>query len=275
LRLAFGAVTLAAIPGARRSVPRSAWPAIALLGVVWMAAPFVLFAVAEQSIDSSLAGMLNGAAPLFTAAVAGLVAHRLPSRHRIAGLLIGFLGVLAISWPALRGAHATAAGAGLVVAATMLYGIAFNIAGPLQQRHGALPVIWRAELVAVGLVAPPGIATMADSAFAWSSLAAVFALGCLGTALAFVAFATLAGHVGSTRASVTVYFLPAVAIALGAMFRDETIAAVSLLGTVLVVVGAYLTSRTEPDEARRASVAALPPRRAAPLRPRSSCRAWS
>jgi drug/metabolite transporter (DMT)-like permease len=249
LRLAFGAATLAAIPAARRGVSGSAWPAIAVLGVVWMAAPFVLFAIAQQAIDSSLAGMLNAAAPLFTAVVAGLVARRLPSARRTAGLLVGFLGVLAISWPALHGAHATAAGIGLVLGATVLYGVAFNLAGPLQRRHGALPVIWRAQLVALVLVAPLGLATASDSAFAWSSLAAVAALGCLGTALAFVAFTTLAGHVGSTRASVAVYFLPAVAIALGAAFRDETIALVSLLGTVLVSAGAYLTSRSERDPA--------------------------
>ena len=266
VRLGFGAATLAAVPAARRSVPRSSWPAIALLGVVWMAAPFVLFGVAQQSIDSSLAGMLNAAAPLFTAVVAALVAGRLPGRRRSAGLLIGFIGVLAISWPSLGGAHATAAGAGLVIAATMLYGVAFNIAGPLQQQHGALPVIWRAELLAAGLVAPFGIATLSDSTFAWSSLAAVAALGCLGTALAFVAFATLAGRVGSTRASVTVYFLPAVAIALGALFRDETIAAVSLVGTVLVTAGAYLTSRSERGAGWRRPRAAMRPTGSAPLR---------
>lgn len=77
LRLAFGAATLAFVPAARRRVPRTAWPAIALLGAVWMAVPFVLFAVAQQSIDSSLAGMLNGAAPLFTAIVAGLATRQL------------------------------------------------------------------------------------------------------------------------------------------------------------------------------------------------------
>jgi hypothetical protein len=58
------AATLAAVPAARRGLPRSTGPAIALLGVVWMAAPFVLFGMAEQSIDSSLEGMLNAAAPL-------------------------------------------------------------------------------------------------------------------------------------------------------------------------------------------------------------------
>ena len=245
LRLAFGAATLAVVPAARAGVPRAAWPPIALLGVTWMAVPFVLFGVAQQSIDSSLAAMLNAAAPLFTAIVAGVVASQLPSGRRAAGLAIGLIGVLAISWPSLDEADATAAGAGLVVLATMLYGVAFNLAGMLQPRHGALPVIWRAQLVALVLVAPLGLASVPESDFAWSSVLAVAALGSFGTAVAYVAFTTLAGRVGSTRASVAIYFLPAVAIVLGAVFRDEPIAAISLLGTVLVTVGAYLASRRE------------------------------
>jgi drug/metabolite transporter (DMT)-like permease len=245
LRLAFGAAILAAIPAARRGVPRSDWPAIALLGTVLMAVPFVLFPLAEQWIDSSLAGMLSAAAPLFTALVATLVARQLPGARQRAGLLLGFLGVLAISWPSLGDAHATALGAALVLLATLLCGIGFNLAAPLQQRDGALPVLWRAQLVALLLLAPAGLASVPASSFAWSSLLAVAALGSLGTALAFAAFTTLVGRVGSTRASVSVYFLPVVAIALGALFRDEAITAASVLGTGLVAAGAYLTSRKE------------------------------
>lgn len=245
LRLAFGAATLALVPAARRAVSREAWPMIALLGVVWMAVPFVLFALAQQSIDSSLAGMLNAAAPLFTAIIAGLAARRLPGRRRAAGLVIGLVGVLAISWPSLQHAESTAAGAAMVVFATALYGVAFNLTGPLQQRHGALPVIWRAQLVAFVVVAPFGLAGIPESSFAPSSVLAVAVLGSLGTAVAFVCFTTLVGRVGSTRASVTIYFLPAVAIVLGAVFREETIAVISLLGTALVITGAVLTSRSE------------------------------
>jgi drug/metabolite transporter (DMT)-like permease len=258
LRVAFGAATLAAIPAARRPIPRSAWPAVALLGVVWMTVPFVLFPVAQQWIDSSLAGMLNAAAPLFTAAVAGVAVRRLPARRQAAGLLIGFAGVVAITSPALGGAQASVTGIGLVLVATLLYGVAFNLAGPLQQRHGALPVIWRAELVAVALLLPSGLAAVPGSAFDWSSLAAIAALGCLGTALAFVAFTTLAGRAGSTRASVTVYFLPPVAIALGALVRDEPIAAVSVLGTALVVAGAYLVGRHQDSRRSTTRSAACP-----------------
>jgi drug/metabolite transporter (DMT)-like permease len=250
LRIGFGAATLAVIGAARAPVPRESWPAIALLGAAWMAVPFVLFAVAQQSIDSSLAGMLNGSAPLFTALVAGLAARQLPSGRRAVGLAIGLAGVVAISWPSIQDADATAAGAGLVLLATLLYGIAFNLAAPLERRHGALPVIWRAQLLALALVAPLGLAAVPDSDFAWSSLLAVAVLGSFGTAIAFVAFTTLVGRVGSTRASVTVYFLPVVAIALGALFRDETIAAISLLGTLLVIAGAYVSSRSEKLRAR-------------------------
>lgn len=245
LRLAFGVATLAAIPAARSAVPRSDWPAIALLGMVWMALPFLLFPVAQQSIDSSLAGMLNAAAPLFTAAIAAVLVRRLPGAGQQTGLLIGFLGVVVVSWPAVDGAHATALGAALVLLATLLYGVAFNLAAPLEARHGALPVVWRAEIVALVLLAPAGLASAPDGSLAWSSLVAVAVLGCFGTALAFAAFTTLVGRVGSTRASVTVYFLPPVAILLGALVRHEAIAAASVLGTGLVAAGAYLASRKE------------------------------
>jgi drug/metabolite transporter (DMT)-like permease len=206
----------------------------------------LLFAVAQQSIDSSLAGMLNAAAPLFTAIIAALAVRRLPRAAQVLGLLVGFAGVILVTAPSLDEARASSLGVGLVIGATLLYGVAFNIAGTLERRHGALPVVWRAELVAVALLLAPGLAAAGSSGFGWSSLAAVGALGIFGTALAFVAFTTLAGRAGSTRASVTVYVLPPVAIVLGALVRDEPIVAASVLGTAVVVIGAYLTSRRDP-----------------------------
>jgi drug/metabolite transporter (DMT)-like permease len=57
--------------------------------------------------------------------------------------------------------------------------------------------------------------------------------------------ATLVGRVGATRGSVATYLIPVVAIALGVVFLDEVIEPISLLGTALVLAGAYLTSRAE------------------------------
>ncbi len=252
LRIGFGAAVLGLFPAARRRVPRADWPAIALLGLVWMALPFVLFAAAERQINSSLAGMINAAAPLFTALVAAVAARHPPGGRQTAGLLLGFAGVVILSWPALGHAHATALAVGLVLAATALYGVAFNLAPPLERRNGALAVVWWAQLAALAIIAPFGLASAGASSFTWASLLAAAALGIIGTALAFVAFTTLVGRVGSTRGSVTTYLLPLVAIGLGATIRGETITALPATGTIVVLAGAYLTA-TGHRRARRMS----------------------
>jgi drug/metabolite transporter (DMT)-like permease len=244
-RIAFGALTLSLIPAARKPVPRAEWPLITAMAVTWMAIPFTCFAIAQQWIDSSLAGMINAATPLFVALVAAAAVRQLPSRWQAGGLLIGFAGVVAISLPSI-GSGSNALGIGLVLLAALLYGFAFNIAAPLQRRHGALPVIWRAQLVAVVLVLPFAVVGATQSSFGWDSLLAVAALGSLGTALAFYWFTTLIGRVGSTRGSVAIYLVPVVAILLGAILLDETIHAAALLGTALVLAGAYVTSRPRP-----------------------------
>ncbi len=245
LRIALGAATLAFFSRARASVERQDLPAIALLGILWMAAPFLLFPIAQQWIDSSLAGMINGGVPIFAGVIAAVLLRRLPPAKTIAGLVVGFLGVVAVSWPAVQASRATALGAGLVLLATLFYGISLNIAVPLQQRYGSLPVLLRAQLVALAFTVLPGIYGATESSFDWVSLAAMIPLGCLGTGLAFVWMSTLVGRVGAARGSVTIYFVPVIAIVMGAVFRNESISAISLVGTVLVIGGAFLASRVQ------------------------------
>ncbi len=245
LRIALGAGTLAFFRRARTPVDRRDMPAIALLGLLWMAAPLLLFPIAQQWIDSSLAGMINGAVPIVAGLVAAIVVRRWPSPKTIAGIAVGFAGVVAVSWPAVQGSRATTLGVILVMIATTMYGIAINIAVPLQQRYGSLPVLFRAQLVALALTFVPGIVGATNSTFDWVSLAAIVPLGCLGTGLAFVWMANLVGRVGATRGSITIYFVPVIAIIFGAVFRDESIALISLLGTALVITGAFLASRTQ------------------------------
>lgn len=242
IRVAFGAATLAVFPRARAGVPRADLPSIALLGLLWMAAPLLLFPIAQQWIDSSLAGMLNGAVPIFAALVAAIVARSLPNGMQVAGLVMGFAGVVAVGWPGAQGADSTALGVALVLLATVLYGISINLAAPLQRRNGALPVLLRAQLFAIGFSLIPGLLAIPGSGFKTTSFLAMIPLGCLGTGLAFVGMTTLVGRVGAARGSVTIYFVPVVAIVLGAVVRDESIAAIALLGTAMVIGGAWLTS---------------------------------
>jgi drug/metabolite transporter (DMT)-like permease len=243
-RIIFGWLALATLPGTRGvQIDPIDRPRIAIVGVLWMALPMTMFPIAEQWISSSVTGMLNGAMPLFVATVAAIMLRRLPGRRQQAGILIGFLGVIAISLPSLQGDAGTALGAALVVLAIASYGVATNVVVPLQQRYGALPVIWRAQVVAIALTAPYGIVGLASSSFEWTPVAAVVVLGAFGTGLAFLAAGTLIGRVGATRASVLAYIIPVISLVLGVVLRDEHVEALAIGGLGLVLVGAWLTSR--------------------------------
>ena len=245
VRLLFGTATIAAVPKARSSMARSDLPATALLGLVWMAAPFLLFPIAQQWIDSSLAGMLNGSVPIFATLIAFVVSRRSPGAVQVAGIALGFVGVIVVGLPYLGGAKATALGVVLVLLACIFYGAAINIAVPLQRRYGALPVLLRTQLFALAFTLVPALIALPGSSFSWTSAASTVPLGAFGTGLAFVCMATLVGRVGPSRGSVTIYFVPIVAIVLGAALRSDAISLVSLAGTAMVLIGAFLASRQQ------------------------------
>jgi drug/metabolite transporter (DMT)-like permease len=167
--------------------------------------------------------------------------------------VVGFGGVVLVSLPALQGASATAIGAGLLILATALYGLSANIAVPLQQKYGALPVIFRAQMVALAAVLPFGLWSLPGSRFTWPAILAMLVLGLLGTGLAFVAMSVLVGRAGATRGAVAIYFIPVVALILGVTVRGESVSPVSLLGVALVILGAVLTSRRERSPAETAA----------------------
>jgi drug/metabolite transporter (DMT)-like permease len=239
VRIALGATALSLFPRSRAPVAREDWPRIVLLALVWTAIPLLLFPIAQDlGVSSSAAGMINGAVPLFAALFAAILLRRLPGRIQIAGLVAGFVGVAVIS------VASAGDGSGSALA-TVLYGLAANITVPLQQRYGALPVIFRSLLVALVVVLPFGVAAIPGSRWAWPSALAMLVLGVFGTGLAYVASSTLLGRAGSTRGPVQIYFIPVVALALGVGVRGEEVRPIALAGIGLVLVGAWLTSRRE------------------------------
>jgi drug/metabolite transporter (DMT)-like permease len=238
-RIAIGFLTLSLFPSARQPVARADWAGTAALGVLWLAFPLSMFPFAEQHVSSALTGMLNGATPLFVAAVASLIAHQLPERGVVVGLIVGFGGAVIMALPALGGSS-SAFGVGLIVAALVSYGIALNIARPLQQRNGAIPVVWRALAVALILTAPLGLPEVLKGDWSLRPALALLALGAGGTAIATILAATAAGRLGATKASVAAFFIPVVALILGVVVRHERVTTVSLIGAAICLLGAAM-----------------------------------
>jgi drug/metabolite transporter (DMT)-like permease len=245
MRILVGFVTLGLFPGAWKTVPRSDWGAIGLLAFVWLAFPLTMFPYAEQRVSSALTGMLNGATPLFTAAVASSLAGRLPARRILTGLGVGMLGAVLMALPSLGEGTNSTVGVGMILAALVAYGFALNVARPLQQRHGALPVIWRAQGVALLLTAPLGVPDVLRAHWSAGPLLSLLALGALGTAVAYVILAHAAGKIGATRASSTTFLIPPVALLLGVTLRHERVAPLALLGGAICVAGAWLMNRAQ------------------------------
>lgn len=246
LRVGFGASFMFVVRRTRDvKIDRADWPSVLLLAVIWVAIPFTLFPIAQQWIDSGVAGMLNGATPIFTALVASILMKQLPGRLQMVGLIVGFGGIVAIALPSADKGQTAAIGVVLVVIATIGYAFATNIVTPLQQKYGSVPVMARLLWVGSLLVTPFGLYGLGHSDFAWPSLVAVAAVGVLGTGLAFVMMGTLVGSVGPTRAIFITYLIPVVALVLGVVFRDESISTVAVVGVSLVIIGALLASRSE------------------------------
>jgi drug/metabolite transporter (DMT)-like permease len=255
VRIAIGFLTLSVVPAARRPIRREDfWPTVAL-GVLWLAFPMSMFPFTERYVSSALTGMLNGAMPLFAATVASITARQFPSRAVLAGIAVGFGGAIVMALPDLgRGRSASEfQSVLLIVAALMSYGVAINLARPLQQRNGTLPVIWRALTVAVLLTAPLGVPAVMHAHWSLRSAAAMFALGALGTCVAYLLAATAAGRLGATRAAATTFLIPVVALILGVAIRHEHVAAVSVIGAAICLGGAWLIRYAGVREARAAS----------------------
>ena len=242
VRVLFGCITLWAIPLDRNRVETKDRPRIAILGIVWVAFPLTMFPIAQQWIDSSLTGMLNGGTPIFVALIAIVAFATPPIRIQLTGIAIGLIGVVLIGLPQASAAGTTAVGIMLVLLALASYGVAVNIAGPLQRTYGALPVLRRALTVAVVLTIPYGLIDATRSSFGWRPLLSCLILGVGGTGIAFVTMATLAGRTGAVRASVVTYIIPLVSIALGVGFRGDSLSGWAVLGTVIVLVGARVAT---------------------------------
>lgn len=243
-RMIVGLSVLSTFPAARRSVDPGARGRLRALSVFWMAAPLTLFAFAQDRISSSLAGMLNTLNPVLTVFVAFVWLGRRPGPGRVLGVAIGTVGGVMIAAPTLGEGSSSALGILMAFSALCCYGVALNIAGPLQQQLGAIPTVHRALAGAVVLATPTGLWGLTQSSFSWGSAVAVTVLGAFSTGVAYVWMAWNAGRLGGTRASTTNYMIPAVSIVLGIGFRNESVAAIALIGTVVTMVGAWQVNRS-------------------------------
>lgn len=245
MRVGLGAAALAALPGARKPLRREDRGRVLAISIIWVGVPFTLFPLAEEHINSAVTGLLNGATPFFAGLFGAIFFDRAPRGPQRWGMAVGFVGIALVSLGTAADGGTAIVGVLMVLFATLCYGLASNLAGPVQQRYGSVTVMSKMLALATLWTAPFGLWGLAHSDFGWGATAATAVLGVVGTGFAFALMGTLVGRVGGPRASFITYLIPVVSLVLGAVFRDDEVSAVALLGVVLVVGGAILASRAE------------------------------
>jgi drug/metabolite transporter (DMT)-like permease len=185
-----------------------------------------------------------------------VIARALPSRKVLAGLGVGMVGTVLVALPSFGEGHSSAIGVLMILVAVLSYGFALNLARPLQQKHGALSVIVRAQAVAAILTAPLGLKEIAVAHWSPKPVLALLTLGALGTGAAFAFIGMAAARVGATRASAAAFLIPPVALLLGVLVRGEHVAALSIVGSAICVAGAWMI---RPQQTQVPAKAPVPP----------------
>jgi len=242
----FGMVALFFVPGSRQKIDRRHQPRLLILGLIWMALPFLLFPLAEQTVASSIAGMMNGALPVVVAIITAIWVRKAPSLQRIFAVVVGFIGIFLIAAPSIRdGGSADVKGIVYLTLALLCYAVGLNIARPLQAIYSPATLMLRVVALSTLLSAPLGIVAMRSTTFSLGMIGATVFLGALGSGFAFLLFGTLLKRTGPVRSMIPTYFTPIVGTFLGVLFNDEKILMLSLVGMLIVIFGAWLTSRPE------------------------------
>ncbi|MEJ3655556.1 DMT family transporter [Actinomycetes bacterium KLBMP 9759] len=245
-RVAIGALVLVAVVVAGRdALPRDPrmWWHLGVAGLLLNSVPFVLFGFAEQRISSSLAGICNAATPLFTVllTLAALRRER-PVPRRVAGLVLGFGGVLVVL--DVGNAAGDAAGVGMVLGAALCYALGWvylrrYVTG--SPHSGVALSAGQLAMSSAQLAVVTLVATEPPAAFPLGAVLAVVALGALGTGFAYVLQYRLIRDVGVTVAATVTYVIPVVAVAAGIAALGELLHPHQLLGAAVILGGAWLS----------------------------------
>jgi len=259
LRVAGAALVLVPLLALRGELAtmRRHWRAIAIVGLVNSALPFLCFAYAAETLNAGVSAIFNSATPLFAAIVAWLWLGDRMTPLRIAGLGIGFAGVLWIGWDKADFGPGGSAGAiGACLLATMSYGIAPSLT---KRRLGGVPPLAVAAgsqvAAALFLAVPAALAwpEQAPSAPAWGMVAL---LAFFGTGLAYLLYFRLIANAGPANAVAVTYLIPIFAVVWGGVFLGERLTLPLVAGCAVIFIGTALATGMLPARSPRRTIPA-------------------
>jgi drug/metabolite transporter (DMT)-like permease len=247
-RMLLGGTLLLLLALARRDpLPRDSRTLgkLAFIGLLGSGIPWAGQAWAQAYLDSGLVAVLNACTPLATLGLAVLSGQERLERHRLIGIAIAIAGTLVVVGGEVGAGRSVLA---LVVAVLATLGYAYAAVftrGHITGRIANVPAAAFQLLLGAAFLVPLSTVLYGPppSSLPPLVLAALLALGLLGTGIGFLIYFTLLGRVGATNTSMVTYLIPLVAILAGTLVRGERFGANVLVGALLLVGGVWIAQR--------------------------------
>ena len=246
LRVLIGAIVLLPIALKRKTfyIARQYWPLLLLYTVTELIGPWYLITNAEQKITSGLTGLLVATVPIWAAILASIFGdHTVWHKSRLFGLIIGFIGVVAVVGIESLSGRQDMISIGMVLVAAMGYAYAINMVNRRIPQVPGLALNTWAMIITSIVYLPFAIISWPKETPSIEAIGSVLGLGILCTAVAFILFFKLVAEVGPPRASLITYLNTAVAVVLGVILLGEPLTLGIALGLPLVLIGSYFASR--------------------------------
>ena len=244
-RIFIGAIFINLISNQHKKFPVKKHLNLSLVGLLWMSIPFYFFAKAEETIQSNLAGLINGATPIFISLFGVLFFAQKINKKQKTFLLFGFVGIYLLSFGIESFNFNLDIGTILALLASICYGLAANIVQPLIKEFGPLNTLKMAlryaSLFSLVLLIVNSVFVLPTPD---NSLIPILLLGVGSSGVAFLSFYNLIDDVGAIVGSITVYIIPVFAALFGYIFLNEITTVPQMLGVVIVIFSAFRFSRS-------------------------------
>lgn len=216
---------------------------VALYAVMEMIGPWILITTAEQHISTGLTGLLVSTVPIFATIITSLRGdHSVWEIKRIFGIVIGFIGLIAVVGIESLSGNSDPVAIAMVVIASVGYAYAVIMVTSNLPLVDGIAINGVAMALTCLFWTPVAIAQWPES-ISIKSVGALIGLGVFCTAIAFILFFTLLKDIGPARGSLVTYLNTAIAVVLGVIILREPLTIGIVVGLPLVLVGSYLASR--------------------------------
>ncbi len=222
---------------------------------------YFAFASGASLLPSGIAGALSGAIPLFSLlGAAVLLRSQRTTRLQVAGVLVGFAGVLLIARPWEAGGAVSTSGVLFMLGGSASVGLSFVYAKRFLTALDIPPAALTTYQMGFGLLTLvavtdlDGITAIGGDPKALTGL--VVGLGLLGTGLAYVLYYFIVERLGAITASSATYVPPVVALAIGWLVVDEPIQALDGVAAVLILAGVVVSAAPSGVARRRTAASA-------------------